>query len=1190
MSRRINLRSPYFVKVTSSSALRPLRQATLHLYVWTGTLTNRPAEPTYTIAKRINPLQDFIVFELSELARDFIDFTFTGPASRETQPVYISYLIQKENSQTSDVEIEKGLVFGLDGYEDFEEGIQATENLLVGITGADVEADILDVPTTSLAPSNAIFDATQGQSILFTVRYPDTFDDIVVGDITFPTWLNTPTGISASSTAGGFKTQTFTMTSDEDNTSTNARTGALRVTYGTATDFVEVQVSQRGTVDANPPVVQVDANGDGIEDTYYTVNIGDAVSLVAVNASDPSGGTLSYQWYMGGLADNQQIAGATNSTYIIPGAQLTAGVRDYYLRVESSVSNRFGFSQRCRIEHQVLPLGIDIRTNINGTERVIGTSNEAVTFTANVTGTFSGTATVEWFRDSNNNSVGTGTTLNINITTATTGRYFAVATAGTETATSNSIGVSLTGMPGTINRDINSTLSQPLTFGNTVGSFRDVTYTYTANVYEDLLVSDITDIVNGPAPWITASIQSHLIIGDNKVTVVRYTTNAAYTETAPRNGRKAVNFRLLSGSTIGEGNFTDFMRQNGVPSISGINLSTTSLTTAGGTVTLSVSGDEGATYSLRVNAIAPANWINESAVDVLTGTVGDNHIITIPSNTSTDNRSLNIIATNALQSANMVPGSVITQAAVSRYVNTSPQALTFPADTIRTRSQYQTITVDSNTAWTAEIPSGSNFRFVQRSLDPTANANADTLLTEIAGNTSNFTRTDTVNVWAMDNTSPVDLEASAIFRFRSGDNSVQDTVALSQSAAAARQRFVGELGGTLTSLDVGVGSANATSFGVDANTTWAISVPTGFVVSSTTGTGDRMLTVHATTAGATGTMTLRDVSGVAPNATATLSAAAGVTGLSLRLSHNSLVMGDTQVVTSTISGATDQSTVTLELFRNTTATTSGGTSLGTVSASGSFSETIDFTPDTSTVGTQYYYATATDAVGTVTSNVITIEISAAQITLTVVPDSLDFPSDGGTQTVTVSGLRAGTDYSATVAGSGFSRALFPSSVGEVPLFGTYGVRVTATSSSDTSGTLTITSGNATADVTLTRSESMVTLFPTTFSVDRTGGSQSSALSVAAGATWTAVSDASWLDLLGGTNSRTITGTGSTNVRFQVEPNYASVTRTGVITVTSGSASGTITVTQTGTTTYGGGLGGLDFSNLDLGDLNFDFNF
>ena len=157
MSRLINLRSPFFVKVRSEDAtIKTLRAANLDLFIWTGGLGNKPTKPTYSLAKSVLGSQPFLVFELSEYARDQVNILFDGN-TRRTEPVYVSWDINKSYVETTQQDDqENGLVFGLDGYLDHQEGTQSSNNLFQSpsaFPSMDTD-DVLEVSITNNRTQN----------------------------------------------------------------------------------------------------------------------------------------------------------------------------------------------------------------------------------------------------------------------------------------------------------------------------------------------------------------------------------------------------------------------------------------------------------------------------------------------------------------------------------------------------------------------------------------------------------------------------------------------------------------------------------------------------------------------------------------------------------------------------------------------------------------------------------------------------------------------------------------------------------------------------------------------------------------------------------------------------------------------------------------------------------------------------
>ena len=81
MATKINVRSPFYIQPTNSS----LASATMQLYIYTGVLTtNKPASPQYTITKNEIDSNNYVVFEISELVRDYIDIEFNGEYDSQT--------------------------------------------------------------------------------------------------------------------------------------------------------------------------------------------------------------------------------------------------------------------------------------------------------------------------------------------------------------------------------------------------------------------------------------------------------------------------------------------------------------------------------------------------------------------------------------------------------------------------------------------------------------------------------------------------------------------------------------------------------------------------------------------------------------------------------------------------------------------------------------------------------------------------------------------------------------------------------------------------------------------------------------------------------------------------------------------------------------------------------------------------
>jgi hypothetical protein len=126
MSTKINVRSPYYVKVSNAD----LNSVTLRLYVWTGT-TSDTNTLRYTLTKYEVGTNNYVVFELSELIKDFL---VTEYGSYSTDVVWVKYDYQIYDSSNTEVGvlIESDDMLAVDGFGYFEDGAnpQLSQQLL----------------------------------------------------------------------------------------------------------------------------------------------------------------------------------------------------------------------------------------------------------------------------------------------------------------------------------------------------------------------------------------------------------------------------------------------------------------------------------------------------------------------------------------------------------------------------------------------------------------------------------------------------------------------------------------------------------------------------------------------------------------------------------------------------------------------------------------------------------------------------------------------------------------------------------------------------------------------------------------------------------------------------------------------------------------------------------------------------
>lgn len=189
MSRKINVRSPYYVKVQDEN----LHYVDLNLYVWLGT-TSSPNTLRYTLRKTEIGSNNYVVFELSELINDFL---ITQYGLFSTDCVWVKYdyqIYDVEDIGVGDLVISENML-AVNGYGYFEEGIQPelSKQLLQSNTviyfnqAEDIvlpiwAEDLSTITINSTGGANANWEAVGNFWNLYNVSWGVVLDPIVVTD------------------------------------------------------------------------------------------------------------------------------------------------------------------------------------------------------------------------------------------------------------------------------------------------------------------------------------------------------------------------------------------------------------------------------------------------------------------------------------------------------------------------------------------------------------------------------------------------------------------------------------------------------------------------------------------------------------------------------------------------------------------------------------------------------------------------------------------------------------------------------------------------------------------------------------------------------------------------------------------------------------------------------------------------
>jgi len=157
MATKINVRSPFYIKASNAS----LASATMDLYIYTGVFTtDKPASAQYQITKNEIDSNNYVVFEVSELIRDYIDIEFDG--EYDSQCVWVESditMYDGADGSGSSLGTSNTDYIALDGYGYFHEGtnpelsrgLLISNNTIFRLNDSNVRIPVFTEDTNSVA-------------------------------------------------------------------------------------------------------------------------------------------------------------------------------------------------------------------------------------------------------------------------------------------------------------------------------------------------------------------------------------------------------------------------------------------------------------------------------------------------------------------------------------------------------------------------------------------------------------------------------------------------------------------------------------------------------------------------------------------------------------------------------------------------------------------------------------------------------------------------------------------------------------------------------------------------------------------------------------------------------------------------------------------------------------------------------
>jgi hypothetical protein len=185
MSTIINARSPYYIKVAPSSGT--LSSVSMSLYIYSGTLTTQTGTATYTISKDIIGSNNYVIFEITELIRDYL-ITEYGAYSIDGVWVQTDLTLTLSDSSTETPTPTTYLAF--DGYGYFEDGVNPRTSTNPAVTKIS--------STATGTTAYKLIDS--GQTFTKTVDVGDTVTNTTDSTTTVITGIDSDTQLAVRAT------------------------------------------------------------------------------------------------------------------------------------------------------------------------------------------------------------------------------------------------------------------------------------------------------------------------------------------------------------------------------------------------------------------------------------------------------------------------------------------------------------------------------------------------------------------------------------------------------------------------------------------------------------------------------------------------------------------------------------------------------------------------------------------------------------------------------------------------------------------------------------------------------------------------------------------------------------------------------------------------------------------------------
>tara|TARA_R100001440_G_scaffold16711_1_gene28263 strand:- start:12403 stop:13548 length:1146 start_codon:yes stop_codon:yes gene_type:complete len=241
--QKVNINTPIYIKLANSS----LASCQLTIAIYTGAFQTSPTT-TYTLRKNEVANNNFVIFEIGELIKDFIDYDFSGTFGNNGINLWVQTTATPFDSNNTALDAVTTIMMAFDGYGYFEDGFttvsttnSATTQTLNAFKGAGFllmsnskiirkTSEPLKIPVVANLSVNSGSDTYTGAT---TVTFKN--GSSTVSSVTISTGVTNTSGMIEYATS-----TTATITSVE--VASSLKTTTLEVIEDTCKKFDNVEV------------------------------------------------------------------------------------------------------------------------------------------------------------------------------------------------------------------------------------------------------------------------------------------------------------------------------------------------------------------------------------------------------------------------------------------------------------------------------------------------------------------------------------------------------------------------------------------------------------------------------------------------------------------------------------------------------------------------------------------------------------------------------------------------------------------------------------------------------------------------------------------------------------------------------------------------------------------------------------